>query len=95
MFFLESALKRATLAKDTSQFDAHRKICRLYAYETLNRNFILVKDIIFATLEGPELKQALQIYNLLTNSIRIKDNFIEMKRELAEFLYREGQYTFN
>ena len=95
LYFLESALKRATLAKDTSQFDAHRKICRLYAYETLNRNFILVKDIIFATLEGPELKQALQIYNLLTNSIRIKDNFIEMKRELAEFLYREGQYTFN
>lgn len=95
IFFLESGLKRATLAKDSPDFDIHVKIVRQYAYEALNHITIFAKDIIFATLEGPELKQALQIYNLLTNSIRIKDNFIKNKRELAEYLYHKGQYTFN
>jgi alkylation response protein AidB-like acyl-CoA dehydrogenase len=95
LFLLESGLKRATQAAGQTDFDIQRKICRIYTYDVMHRIFFFVKDIIMATLDGPELKQALQIYNLLSNAIRIKDNFILRKREVAEYVYQQGHYPFN
>jgi alkylation response protein AidB-like acyl-CoA dehydrogenase len=95
LFFLESALKRATQAQDKPNADIHRKIVRLYAYDSMNRIMVWIKDVIFGTLEGPELRQALDIYNLFLNMLRLKDNFVQLKREVAEYLYQQGQYPFN
>jgi alkylation response protein AidB-like acyl-CoA dehydrogenase len=95
LYFLESMILRTDQALGTDKEAIFTKLVRLYAFHVLENTKTNLKDVLFATLDGPELKQALQVYNLLANALRIKDNFVQLRRDLAEFLYDNNGYPFN